>query len=579
MPFRFALVVGSHGTPLEDVKRVAKRLDFEHISISESVVVLVNQPNNCTILPALRGVIVGQYFDKMSTSDRCRPPIYQSTDIEDAAGAFEAGWGAYVTCMLGSDCVDIARDPSALLPCFFSRWKELWVFASDVPLIASVTGMALSVNWEGVARSLFANGLIETGTALSGVQRLLPGYQIRIRTDSVEITPIWSPWRHANKPHGSPEEFREVVLSVIESWATRFETILVGVSGGLDSSIVASVLRRANRRYMLTVSTDDARGDERPYARALCEHIGFDLIERRYELANVDITRSSFIHAPRPGGRAQLQAYDKVVYQEAIRCGANMFFTGLGGDNVFYSTSSARPLVDLFLAKGITPAFFTTLRDISRLTGAGPWQILRQALSVPRALGPKYRWRSNQRFLEPGLVVELQTVPLDHPWLHGPESCLPGKAAHIAMIVRAHLYPEAQDRRIPVPQLHPLMSQPIVEACLAIPGWEACADGLDRSFARRAFMNDIPKSVYNRREKGGPDAFAIQIIRANLPEVRERLLDGELVKHSLIDRSELELALTEQGLARGTDYARILSLLDTEAWVRGWSQDDLQPAF
>lgn len=579
MPFRYALLVGSHDKLSESVKRIAQRLDFTCIPVSPNVVALANQPGNCAILPGSRGIIVGDYFEKASLSGQRRLPTDHSVAIEDAAGAFEAGWGAYVTCMLGSGHVDIARDPSALLPCFFRHWEGLWVFASDVPLIADVTGIALTVDWDGVARSLYANGLIEAGTALNGVQRLLPGSKFRIRTGSVEVTPVWSPWLHANKPHNSLEDFRTVILSVIDSWANRFETILVGVSGGLDSSIVASALRQSNKSYMLTVSTDDARGDERGYARALCEHIGVGLIEQRYELANVDITRSSFIHAPRPGGRAQLQAYDKVVHQEAIRCGANMFFTGLGGDNVFYSTSSARPLVDLCLTKGATPAFFATLRDIGRLTGAGPWQILRHALRVPRAPGPKYQWRSNTRFLEPALVAELQATPLDHPWLQGPENCLPGKAAHVAMIVRAHLYPEAQDRRVPLAQLHPLMSQPIVEACLAVPGWEACADGLDRSFARRAFMNDLPRTVYNRREKGGPDAFAIQIIRANLPEIRERLLYGDLVKHGLINRSELEPALTEQGLARGTDYARILSLLDTEAWVRCWSTGDLRPAF
>src|SRR3546814_8091501 len=69
-------------------------------------------------------------------------------------------------------------------------------------------------------------------------------------------------------------------------------------------------------RSAFTIFAGDARGDERSYARDLASTLDIPLTEAGYDLAAVDILRSSFIHAPRPGGRAQLQAYDKLRSEE-----------------------------------------------------------------------------------------------------------------------------------------------------------------------------------------------------------------------------------------------------------------------
>src|SRR3546814_2589778 len=103
----------------------------------------------------------------------------------------------------------------------------------------------------------------------------------------------------------------------------------------------------------------------------------------------------------------------------------------------------------------------STLLDICRLTGSTPWQVFRQVLQIPRVPGPKYHWRPNAELLAPAVIDHFKEEQLTHPWLEGPVDSLPGKAAHIAMIIRAQGYMEAQDRRFPFDPVHPLMSQPI----------------------------------------------------------------------------------------------------------------------
>src|SRR3546814_5553602 len=66
------------------------------------------------------------------------------------------------------------------------------------------------------------------------------------------------------------------------------------------------------------------------------------------------MARPGLAHRPLPGGMAQLQSYDAVVIDTVASLGASAFMSGVGGDNVFHLTRSARPLVDRLLTVGPT---------------------------------------------------------------------------------------------------------------------------------------------------------------------------------------------------------------------------------
>src|SRR3546814_7187171 len=106
--------------------------------------------------------------------------------------------------------------------------------------------------------------------------------------------------------------------------------------------------------------------------------------------------------------------------------------SGVGGDNVFHLTRSARPLVDRLLTVGPTLGALRTLRDICAITGARPLAVIREAARVRRRAGPKYYWPTDGRLLDPAAVASLAGRSLGHPWLNPPSDCLPGKHAHVA---------------------------------------------------------------------------------------------------------------------------------------------------
>src|SRR3546814_6000927 len=64
------------------------------------------------------------------------------------------------------------------------------------------------------------------------------------------------------------------------------------------------------------------------------------------------------------------------------RLNVDAFFVGAGGDNVFYLTHSARPIVDRYRTEGLSKGLIDTISDICTITGASIWRVLREAIRV-----------------------------------------------------------------------------------------------------------------------------------------------------------------------------------------------------
>jgi asparagine synthase (glutamine-hydrolysing) len=117
----------------------------------------------------------------------------------------------------------------------------------------------------------------------------------------------------------------------------------------------------------------------------------------------------------------------------------------------------------------------------------------------------------------------------------------------------------------------PLISQPLVELCLRIPTYHLIHGGSDRALARRAFEADLPRQIVRRYAKGRADQNIRNILDANLPFVREILLDGILVRRGLLDRANLELYLSREDSPADFQYNEIVyEHVSTEAWLRKW---------
>ncbi|MNY26078.1 hypothetical protein D3C86_1599060 [compost metagenome] len=117
---------------------------------------------------------------------------------------------------------------------------------------------------------------------------------------------------------------------------------------------------------------------------------------------------------------------------------------------------------------------------------------------------------------------------------------------------------------------HPLLSQPVIEACLGLTTPQLTLGRRDRALARLAFRDRLPPEVLQRRSKGELTAYFGRMIADGLPDLRPWLLDGRLAALGVIDRRSAEAALTRDALIRCGDYPDILLAAMFEGWVRAW---------
>lgn len=532
--------------------------------------------SSCACLPvANSGCILGSLFHRHGPAR----PVQELTQKEAASIVQSGGhtlphsfWGGYVAAVAGGQSVRILRDPSGDFPCYHATFGDSTVFASDAELLVSGGIVRASIDFEEIGRQLFRAFVPASSTALSGIHELLAGFALRVESNGSRLEACWSPWDHVGREDSISDRTERLVRIVrhsVMAWSSSCGRILLSVSGGLDSSILAACLARAGADVVcLTMFTEDPAGDERMFARALCQHLGLPLLERPYRLEDIDICEPMAVNLPRPKDRTQALAFEHVHEAAASEIGADAFMTGNGGDHVFGYSQSAAPVADRYLAEGLGRGTLGSLLDVCRQTGCSIADAVRQAWRLAY-LTPGYRVRPNPLFLDPEFAASLGPQDWQHPWLVAPADALPGKAAHIATILRAqpNLESNLGDR---YPVINPLLSQPIVEACLGVPTWEWRAGGRDRSLARRAFAADLPRLIVDRRVKGTPGRFAARLLDHFRNAIRERLLDGRLANCGIVDAMALERVLAGERPVPDLERVRILELVNAEAWIGHW---------
>lgn len=570
-------------SPIWDEARIRSLILRTALSVvynSRNLIALANDPNEILLMPDGNGFVLGTLFRASGTVDK----IETFTKKEAAAAAHEARlishyWGSYVFASRTDREVAVLRDPSGGLPCYYMSSQGLTAFVSDAPILAKAGLLRPLVDMAAVGRTLYFSQLPTEGTAITGVKQVLPGHTITVRDRETKLTQHWNPWDHV-APRSSEnlqtrsELLEHVIRRTHAAWATRYPRSLVGLSGGLDSSIVAVSLADASKTVQcITAITSDPVGDERLYARMICDQIGVALHEKEYADASIEMGRSVAEGVPVPSGKTHEMAYNSVIREAAHQLDVDAFFVGAGGDNVFYLTHSARPVVDRYFAEGVSKNLYATMLDICSITGGSLWQVASEAIRIGiRGRRRAQIWHVDADYLDRELVASAEDFAVQHPWLRAPKDASYGKLGHVAMILRALHHIEHRDKQLLVPMISPLLSQPVVEACLAIPSWEACHGGVDRSAARRAFSSALPPRVVGRHGKGSPDGFVGGFIHRNCEEIADRLLNGHMAANRLIDRDAVEMTLRPAAPLQRNDCARIMELLDAEAWIDHWSQ-------
>ena len=478
-------------------------------------------------------------------------------------------WGAYVLLSVHAGNGHLVlRDPSGGVTAYHRRSGELDLYGSDLALLSSAVDHPLAPDADFLGQWLTFPSLRGPLTGVRGVTELAPGTLRLISGGHRQTRLAWSPWPHARRAmriddfEEAAAQLRAAILRTVPRLAGTGEAVL-HLSGGLDSSIVAAALAHGGRPFRaVTFATRAPDGDERAHAREVALRCGCDLVELLEEEAIPDIG-----HVPppalRPPPNALLRPLHRALANHCALTSADFTMDGSGGDNVFCILSTASPALDAIGRRGLRTGF-AALEDLARLHGTTVWSVGRAAWR--RSRRPLSAWQSDERFLMPGAAAVHRA---DHPWLGRPGRAPRGTIEHVQSIVGIQYF-LSDPAPGEVAALHPLLAQPVLEACLRIPSWLWVRGGRDRAVARAAFRGLLPETTLSRRSKGHLASLLVAGYMATRPQLESLLLDGRLAAAGLLDREAIRDYLRRDGRPDDAGYMRLLDLSSAETWLRGF---------
>lgn len=507
-------------------------------------------------------------------------PVLLAEDAGDyrtrASAAPPPCWGHYVTVQrLADGAMQVSRAPFGDLGCYIASAPGGLDLGSDAAILRDA-GLSPKIAWDAVVHQLCRSDIVTAETSLIGLEEIQGGDKLTLRADGRSArTRFWTPWDYASNPFTTLEQAREAVRNAIElsvrSSVANLDHVLLLLSGGLDSSILAACLAKQNAELTcMTLRTRDAAGDEFAYAEMVSDHIGARLVAIERDAAGVDLDVSASRDLPRPIARSFTQDGDDSAQSLARDCGAQVIIDGGGGDNVFCSHRSVAAVADGLLAPRERSALWATAASLSDLTGASMVRVLVRAARRAWLRPTATRLDCDTSLLSPA-AQRMARGRADHHWLTPPPGALPGKAVHVALLAVAQAMVESTEQTRTIPTLSPLATQPVLEACLRVPSMWWFAPGQDRALARAAFPNDLPAAILHRRSKGVPNRYAASLVDAHRAQIGSLLLDGLLAGQGLLDVDAIRTLLNHPTPSLTYAFTRVLQLVDAEAWARSWA--------
>ncbi|NLG33313.1 MAG: asparagine synthase (glutamine-hydrolyzing) [Syntrophomonadaceae bacterium] len=232
-----------------------------------------------------------------------------------------------------------ARDRFGIKPFYYTVVDGVFYFASEVKALLPFVEH-IETCLEGLKDYLTFQLCLHGKTLFKDIYELLPGHRLILKNGSVVTERYWQVYYDLDFDHTAKyfeDRIQELVLESVEFHLRSDVPIGAYISGGLDSSIIASVAtRKCSDGFMGFTGkfSESMDYDESEYARTLAEWRGFTLNE-------VDITVNDFIENIRkviyhldypvagPGSFPQYMVSGLAAKSRKVVLG------GQGGDEIF----------------------------------------------------------------------------------------------------------------------------------------------------------------------------------------------------------------------------------------------------
>ncbi|MHA3790519.1 asparagine synthetase B family protein [Sphingomonas sp. YL-JM2C] len=495
-------------------------------------------------------------------------------------------WGAYVAIRVdpASESIRVLRDPTGRINCWKYSQDGVHLFFSHLDDVIDVIGQRLNVNWPFLLFHSTNRTIHGRGTGFVEITEVMPGEEITLSKTGIGVKPAWNMLNIRRQPFGSISDAHKAVRIAAEqavaNWSQLYSTITLDLSGGLDSAIILGLLRQsAHQSQVVGVNyvIDHAEGDERQFARDAAEFHAIELIEVDMREARERPDPQIANRLLRPGLHLIPLGYDQAGIQAAQAVGADAFFTGTGGDHLFHHNMTPAVLIDHFRAEGIR-GLVQTAHSSAQICRTTIWDPIMRLTSWLAGRRPAIESliRLDHELLHQGGVSWGQTDDLIDPTLlNFVNSMTPAEIHQLTDMIELQSHYWRFGRADVVEEVHPFLSQPLMEAVLRTRMHWFAYEGTRRSLAKTIFTDLVPPSILNRRSKSSNSSHWVATVLSDLDTFRALLLEGRLSANGLLRRDAVERALTPLGLIEGKHFTELMNIISVERWLQTTGTIDL----
>jgi asparagine synthase (glutamine-hydrolysing) len=175
-----------------------------------------------------------------------------------------------------------ARDRLGIKPFYYSLQGRRLIFGSEIKTLLEFPAMRAELNKTALPEYLAFGYSTGSGTLFAGVKRLEPGHWLTVdERGTFKVERYWDLLDSYSHKEPRPFEqdvrnYRELLEQAVQSHLMSDVPLGMLLSGGLDSSVVAALLRRQRKDPIQTFSVGypEAESSELPMAHRVAQHLG-----------------------------------------------------------------------------------------------------------------------------------------------------------------------------------------------------------------------------------------------------------------------------------------------------------------
>lgn len=252
--------------------------------------------------------------------------------------------------------VHLARDATGMKPLYYYQGPGWVVFASEIKAFCSVEGFQTRLDPKAVRQFLEFGYVFKTHrTGFANVNKLEPGERVELVDGKVRACKVWYQPTHPDPADQRAEQERIDELahglkSVVREHLIADVPLGLLLSGGLDSSLIASMASRHGQVTTVTMGFDQSNVDERPAARQVAAQIGSRHIDVLVSAQDIrrEIETGAWVFDDLFADWGTVSS--RLLYRRCRELGIKVVLVGEGADELFggYSVFKQPPRLSLW---------------------------------------------------------------------------------------------------------------------------------------------------------------------------------------------------------------------------------------